>query len=504
MTGLGGACAAAGLLTAVVAAVGAVHEARRRDTPSALSRALIWIGVLLWASAAPLALFTGSPSPVILLIPGTTLTAAGVGFTVLVRADLVRLLSPWRIAMAACVPVGVLAAARSPLVLSELHPSATTGWDFTPGPLSWLLVLWVCLYLLVVAVIELATAMQAVGPLRTDVVVDGVRVLVGTTVVFGLLVVAPWRPLLALVPTVVAVGMLVGWRAGGRRGSGRWMQVSTSQVLDRISDAVVVLGPDGSVADANCRARTLLLTPGFSGRSRRPRLLLDQELRVAITADGERTVTLTGGRAVRVRVVTVKELGYPVARIVSARDITELEQVRAELHELAGRDPLTGLRNRRHLAGKLAAIMGRAAESDEPLTLAMVDLDNLKQLNDVRGHQVGDQTLRAVADILRTGRGPDDLVVRTGGDEFIVLMPGTGADQALDRAEAWRRHAARTDPRDPAPLPPFTLSVGIAQMTSGMTSETFQGAADDALYLAKASGRDQVRLSRLVTARSPR
>lgn len=503
MTGLGGACAAAGILTVVVAAAGAVHETRRRDTPTAVPRALVWTGVLVWAAATPTALLTASPAAVYLIIPGSTLVAAGVGLNVLVRADLVKLLGPWRVALACSVPAVVLALARSPLVLSDVHASTATGWAFTPGPLTWLLALWMGLLLLVAAVIEVATAMQAVGPLRVDVVVDGVRVLVGTAAVFSLMVVAPWRPLLALVPTVVAVGLLAGWRTGGRRGAGRGMQVSTSQVLDRISDAVVVLGPDGSVADANHRARTLLLTRVSTGRPLGTRLLLDQELRIAITTDGERTVTLTGGRVVRVRVATVQELGYPVARIVSARDITELEQVRAELHELACRDPLTGLRNRRHLGSKLVAIMSGAASSHQPLTLAMVDLDNLKQLNDTHGHQVGDRTLRAVADVLRSGRRPDDLVVRTGGDEFIVVMPDTSADQARERAEAWREHAARLGHDGAGSLPTFTLSIGIALMAPGMTAESFQGAADDALYGAKSSGRDQVRLSRLLTTRSP-
>lgn len=499
MTGLGGALATAGTVTAAAAAVEVVREARRRSLPPSLPRAVMWLGLAICVIAAPIALVTGRATAAYLMIPGSTVLVAGVVWQVLVRVGLSDLIRPAWMVIGLSIPVAVLALSASPLVFEELAPSPTSGWLFVPGPLLWLLVVWMCLILLVVAVVEVSQAVQAVGPLRVDVVVDGVRVVVGCTLWFGLVVVEPWRPLLPLAPMAIALGMLAGWRNGRSGSNARGLQVSTSQVLDRISDAVVVLGPDGSVADANDRARSLLLLGPAERPGLQRRALLDQELRVAIAQDGERTVTLVDGRVARVRVTTVRELGYPVARIVTARDITELERLRAELHEQASRDPLTGLRNRRHLSSRLNAAMTDAARTRTPFCLAMVDLDNLKQLNDGSGHLVGDRALIAVAGVLRGDKRRDDVVVRAGGDEFMVIMPGTCREHARERAEAWRAAAAAVDllgdDGDDVGHPAVTLSIGIAQMTPGMLAEDLVNAADEALYVAKTSGRDQVRLT---------
>jgi len=191
----------------------------------------------------------------------------------------------------------------------------------------------------------------------------------------------------------------------------------------------------------------------------------------------------------------VHELGRPVARILSARDITELEHLRAELADQAARDPLTGLRNRRHLSGQLAALIDHADLHGCPLALAMVDLDNLKQLNDRHGHLVGDRALVQVAQVLHVDAGPDDLVVRTGGDEFIVVMPGRTGPDAAARAEGWRSRATRLDPGGDGRAR-LTLSVGVAGWRPPMTSSELINAADEALYAAKAAGRDRVRTTR--------
>jgi diguanylate cyclase (GGDEF)-like protein len=321
-----------------------------------------------------------------------------------------------------------------------------------------------------------------------------VALILGVTAVQVVVATPSLATIRPLVPAAVAIALLWLWSVQDQPSRRMPLQVSASNVVDRVSDALVVLGMDGVVIDANRRARASLLVPDERSRrwSLQHRPSLDAALVPALTEDGERTVTLTTGRVDLVRVVTVHELGHPVARILSARDVTELERLRAQLADQASHDSLTGLRNRRHLSSRLAALVTDADRLDRPLAVAMVDLDNLKQLNDRYGHLVGDRTLVEVAEVLRHGRATDDLVVRSGGDEFIVAMPGRTAEEAVVRAEAWRVQAALLEPPGDGSIR-ITLSVGIASWRPPMVAEGLLDAADAALYRAKAAGRDQVR-----------
>jgi diguanylate cyclase (GGDEF)-like protein len=220
----------------------------------------------------------------------------------------------------------------------------------------------------------------------------------------------------------------------------------------------------------------------------RPRL--DPVLDPTLAGDGERTLTL-GGSVLRVRTTTVYENGIAVARILSARDITELDRLRSELVEQAARDALTGLLNRRDLNRHLGALVDAAHRTGRPLSIAMIDLDHLKELNDRFGHQTGDQGIVGVARVLSES-ADDDLVVRVGGDEFLVAMAGTDADAAELRGQLWRIGAGRLQLGPDVPR--MTLSIGVAQLEPQMDTEAFVTAADGALYAAKAAGRNRVRV----------
>ncbi len=169
------------------------------------------------------------------------------------------------------------------------------------------------------------------------------------------------------------------------------------------------------------------------------------------------------------------------------------------LEALSVTDPLTGLANRRRLVSAFAGERNRADRYGTPLSLLLIDLDCLKQINDQRGHAAGDRALLLVADGLRRSCRITDLPARTGGDEFAVLAVNTTATEALALAHrvcaTIRRLGVHAFPdlaqAGPAPRP--TVSIGVADLdcVAGPAFESLHAAADAALYAAKAAGRDR-------------
>lgn len=163
-----------------------------------------------------------------------------------------------------------------------------------------------------------------------------------------------------------------------------------------------------------------------------------------------------------------------------------------EIQKTSITDPLTGLVNRRHLLGRLADELARAARHQTPLSVLIVDLDGLKVINDRHGHQAGDVALRAVGEALRRACRATDLPARYGGDEFVVLAPMTSASKAIELAERVC-NTVHTLGRESIG-PRISVSIGVADIDrAGSTGpEALLAAADRALYEAKARGRDRV------------
>ncbi|MSP60417.1 MAG: GGDEF domain-containing protein [Myxococcales bacterium] len=158
-------------------------------------------------------------------------------------------------------------------------------------------------------------------------------------------------------------------------------------------------------------------------------------------------------------------------------------------------DPVTGLSNRRCLDERLDEEVARAVRGGSPLTLLMIDVDGLKQINDTGGHAAGDAALRRVGEALRqTCRRAIDFPARFGGDEFLVLAPLSGAAEAEALGNRIRARLRWLSLRDAPGAPPTTVSVGIADDRSApaLESAALFEAADRALYLAKSAGRDRV------------
>ena len=156
-------------------------------------------------------------------------------------------------------------------------------------------------------------------------------------------------------------------------------------------------------------------------------------------------------------------------------------------------DVLTGAANRRAFFDGAERMLFRCASDGAELSLIVFDLDRFKAINDTYGHQFGDRALRMLADTVRNLIRPADLFGRHGGEEFAVVLPGEGIDTAYAIAERVRRVFAEACRQlDDAPLG-ATVSAGVAMAAPGDSLERLMAAADQALYLAKAQGRNCVR-----------
>jgi diguanylate cyclase (GGDEF)-like protein len=182
------------------------------------------------------------------------------------------------------------------------------------------------------------------------------------------------------------------------------------------------------------------------------------------------------------------------------KSLLETERAAGQLRRQAYEDPLTHLPNRRYAEATLDGLLSSGAAP----ALAVVDVDRFKEVNDAVGHAGGDEVLRRVAEILVAGCRDTDDVCRWAGDEFVVLLPDTTAEQAERALERCRRAVAATDWAALGLPVPVTISVGIASATRGDDRRTLFAAADGVLYDAKRTGRDRVvRLSAVTQTRAP-
>ena len=173
------------------------------------------------------------------------------------------------------------------------------------------------------------------------------------------------------------------------------------------------------------------------------------------------------------------------------RDRTiELERANAELGRLADHDPLTGLLNRRGFDERLAAALSGARRRKAPLSMLVVDADHFKRVNDQHGHDVGDQVLKTIAQVLRRRLREVDIVARTGGEEFVVVLADTGEAGASHVATALVAEVRATAMPVAGQV---TISCGVAELDVGReASVDALRRADQALYRAKQEGRDRI------------
>jgi diguanylate cyclase (GGDEF)-like protein len=188
------------------------------------------------------------------------------------------------------------------------------------------------------------------------------------------------------------------------------------------------------------------------------------------------------------------------ARVRAGKRILDLQaaliRAKNDLQFAAAHDPLTGLWNRGAILDLLNREVSRRQRTRDALGVVMVDIDYFKKINDSHGHLVGDSVLQEVTRRLAVGVRPYDAVGRYGGEEFLIVFPGCSAANLIIGAERLR-HCIADQPVETSVGPiPVTLSLGLSSVEQGknepLDCETFLHAADEALYAAKARGRNRV------------
>jgi diguanylate cyclase (GGDEF)-like protein len=202
--------------------------------------------------------------------------------------------------------------------------------------------------------------------------------------------------------------------------------------------------------------------------------------------DGTRKVMLNSAMPIR------NEAGEIIGGVIVNVDITERIRLEDQLRTAADTDELTQTWNRRHFYELLHAEMQRAERYQRTLSLIMLDVDRFKQINDTHGHAAGDQVLVFISREIQNAVRVTEHLARVGGDEFMLLLPETGLEDAANTARRLHKMLAER---------PFKLvghlscSIGVCEYVPGESIDDFMRRADEAMYEAKEAGRGQVRIA---------
>ena len=277
-----------------------------------------------------------------------------------------------------------------------------------------------------------------------------------------------------------------------------------AEALNAATDPVIVMDNNFTIVFANNAfgrevgrpVDDLLGRSAFELRPRTAEGLAEPQIRrvlaQGIPYHGVVSFELATGKRQHVDLSISSLIGYhdPNGHYVAiAPNITYLVEQQLALQEMASIDALTGLLNRRSGQVALEVELQQAAESGVPISVAMGDIDHFKQINDRLGHAVGDDVLRSVAAALRDGMRSNDLAIRWGGEEFLILLPNTPLDDAAPLAERVRNLVATTPQVTSEPV---TISFGVGQWRPGESVAGFIERIDAAMYAAKSGGRNRV------------
>ena len=279
-----------------------------------------------------------------------------------------------------------------------------------------------------------------------------------------------------------------------------------SLALDGVRHSVVITTREGTIEWVNpaftaltgfTREEAVGRTPAIQKSGLHPPSFFEELWKTILagrTWEGEMTNRRKDGSLyVEDQTITpVRDEKGEVAHFVTVkRDVTERRRLEEAIVRLARHDPLTDLPNRRVVDENLARLVARA-ERGLPSSLLLIDLDNFKEINDRVGHAAGDELLCSFARLFLEAVRPGDLVGRVGGDEFVVLLEGTGAEEARAAAERICARAAVISLPDGYDGPSLGASIGVALVAGHHQPTDVLATADEALYDAKAEGKGRV------------
>jgi diguanylate cyclase (GGDEF)-like protein len=517
--------AASAIASASVAVVG---WRRRRVTPAIGVLAVVAAGVAYWSLADILAVLTVRLSPFLLVLLSTgflAVFAVTSGFFCLSMAVVDR---SWRVSRRlawwlAVEPVAVGAL----MATNNWHHQFIRNHDLTSvpgvhlltfGPVFWLHTLY-SYVLMASGLARVAQAWWHTAPTHRR--------------SYSWLLVAALPPLAVnivgltlpgrsadLTPIGFAATALICYRSLVHRPVVELVPVARQLVVDMIGDAVIVLDPAGKVIDANPTAerlaRGLLPAPPASLIGLPIEQVLGHGMRLADDADAEQEIHDVCGRGVdlQLRVNPIRDRHRRrIGWVAVARDVTDvnrqrrelelanarlvdqvqtIEALRADLAEQAVRDSLTGLHNRRYLMEALHRDLQHARRNGSPLSLALLDVDHFKRINDDCGHSAGDAALIHLSRLLAAAVRPGETVGRHGGEEFVIVLPGSTPAQARARLDALREQVRASAVHVAGHTIVMTFSAGVSAFTGGEGAAHLLDAADAALYQAKHRGRNRV------------
>jgi diguanylate cyclase (GGDEF)-like protein len=287
-----------------------------------------------------------------------------------------------------------------------------------------------------------------------------------------------------LLGTVIGIAQVVLFVNGLRIRGGHeapvpfWLMVLTMVLAVIVS--ITIQGPNGAFW-----AFPTLFIAYFLLR-RRVALLLS--LLLLVGASVAALSTAGGGLPLAARVFATLALMLVMINVV----LNVLGELQDAMQAQAITDPLTGAFNRRHLVAQLAALPDPPPGTDAVNMLLALDVDHFKTINDRHGHAAGDAVLRGLVATLRARLRPTDRLFRTGGEEFVLLLPRIARADAARLAEELLRLVAEAALVPDHPESGVTVSIGVAAQRPGRDVDAWQRATDEALYEAKRRGRDCV------------
>ncbi|MBI2757673.1 MAG: diguanylate cyclase [Chloroflexi bacterium] len=386
--------------------------------------------------------------------------------------------------------------------------------SWTHGPWFWLNSLYSYAVILVSITVLLRAFMRA-GPYF--------RMQLGTVLIGGILPLAANiyaiflpNPLkgLDITPLSFAVSGLIFAHALFRQGLLDILPIARSVLIEKITDGVLVLDMNGRVLDINPAAQRVFSVNGsVHGKDIRilypqwtdlvDRFLKEKEMRFEIRSRTDESIFYD-----LIVAPLVDNRGRDNGRLITFRDVSEKkrfetelekmnERLRLQLHKISLlrdalreqtiRDPLTGLFNRRYLTETLERELSLAKRKGYSVSVIMIDIDQFKRVNDTYGHKAGDQVLKALGKIIQSRVRSSDIPCRFGGEEFVIVMPETTVEIAVQRANQIRSkfRSMKFFGGGDAIIP--TLSIGVAAFpTHGSNLEEIVQGADQAMYNAKA------------------